>query len=288
LQKDRECKYCHKQFPNIEGKIFSNHVRWCSSNKTNGDKGKSNLSKSATLDKITITKNCEKCGREFDVIRNIRKDGSQVISQSEIRYCSRSCANGQIHSEEWKENIGKAFRGKTYKLEPVEQISKERKKRPHGLRRKVYVKKVVETKICPICGELYTKNTMTCGDKCGRQYRNRNVDKSSLKNYRQQCAFQFALNEYPNEFDFSLIEEYGWYKAKNHGDNLYGVSRDHIVSVKYGWLNNIPPEIIRHPANCRLMKHSDNVSKGEDCGMTIDELYFKIEKWNKKYNQSYV
>jgi len=107
--------------------------------------------------------------------------------------------------------------------------------------------------------------------------------KDTLYHYRMCCVFKFNLADYPEEFDFSLIEEHGWYSAKNRGNNLNGVSRDHIVSVKYGYQNNIDPNIISHPANCRLMLHGSNVSKGEKCGMTVEQLKEKIRQWDEKY-----
>ncbi len=111
----------------------------------------------------------------------------------------------------------------------------------------------------------------------------RERDLSKLSDYRYECAFKFSLNEYPAEFDFSLIEKYGWYRAKNRGDNLNGVSRDHIVSVKYGYENGIDPKIISHPANCRLLRHNDNVSKNRRCDLKIEELIAKIRVWDDKY-----
>lgn len=104
--------------------------------------------------------------------------------------------------------------------------------------------------------------------------------------YRRACNFKFNLANYPNEFKFELIEEHGWYKAKNKGDNLYGVSRDHIYSVKDGFLNKINPNIISHPANCRLVLHSDNASKGDRSDITIEELLGRIKCWDEKYIQS--
>ena len=100
-----------------------------------------------------------------------------------------------------------------------------------------------------------------------------------------KASFDFNLADYPEEFNFSLIEEYGWYSASNRGNNLNGVSRDHMVSVKFGYENNIDPNIISHPANCRLMRHNDNVSKNEDCSISLEELKVRIEKWNLKYNK---
>ena len=108
-------------------------------------------------------------------------------------------------------------------------------------------------------------------------------DLSSLTGYRKECSFSFNLSDYPSEFDFLLVEKYGWYRAKNRGDNLNGVSRDHIVSVLFGYENGIDPKIISHPANCQLLRHNENASKNKNCSLTIDELLVKISQWDDKY-----
>ena len=106
-----------------------------------------------------------------------------------------------------------------------------------------------------------------------------------LVNYRADCSFKFNVFDFPDEFDIGLVEQHGWYKAKNRGNNLTGVSRDHIVSVRYGFDNGISPELISHPANCQLLQHGMNVSKGKNCDLTIEELFVKISNWNDKYNK---
>lgn len=135
---------------------------------------------------------------------------------------------------------------------------------------------------CPECNIKF-KHLLNkfCSNKCA--INNRRVDNGSLKSYRNQCKFKFSLNEFNDEFDFSLIDNYGWYKAKNNGDNPDGVSRDHCLSVRYGFDNNIDPLIISHPANCQLVTQRENASKGSKCSITLEELLEKIEAWNNKY-----
>ena len=100
------------------------------------------------------------------------------------------------------------------------------------------------------------------------------------------CQFKFSLNEYPDKFDFDLVKKYGWYSAKNRGNNLNGVSRDHMFSIKEGFLQNIDPKIISHPANCQLLRHEDNFhKKGCKCSITLEELQKRINDWDKKYNK---
>lgn len=108
-------------------------------------------------------------------------------------------------------------------------------------------------------------------------------NKKGIERYRQLCEFKFGVKSFPKEFNLKLIQEHGWYQASNRGNNLNGVSRDHIISVKFGFENKIAPEIIAHPANCRLMRHINNQKKNIDCNMSLEDLKNKIKEWNKKY-----
>jgi len=126
------------------------------------------------------------------------------------------------------------------------------------------------------------RNSFFCSKECRITYNRKDLTPYQI--YYRNCQFKFGLSDYPNEFDFTLIEKYGWYQAKNHGNNLGGISRDHMISIKYGFENNIDFKIISHPANCKLMIHNENVSKHKNCSITLDDLLIKIEDWNKKYN----
>ena len=142
--------------------------------------------------------------------------------------------------------------------------------------------------ICPNCKLEFSsikKKQQYCSVRCSIINRNSNarLKRSALINYRADCSFKFNLKDFPLEFDFTLIEKYGWYKPKNRGNNLCGVSRDHMVSVKFGFDNSIDPNIISHPANCRLIRHSENVSKYSKNSITLEQLLNNIEKWDLKY-----
>ena len=68
-------------------------------------------------------------------------------------------------------------------------------------------------------------------------------------------------------------------------NNLDGVSRDHMFSVREGFEKGIDPKIISHPANCRLMIHNENISKNKKSFITIEELLDRIEKFEQKYKK---
>jgi len=120
-----------------------------------------------------------------------------------------------------------------------------------------------------------------CSPECRKRYKRRHLNE--YQKYRLDCNFRFNLSDYPDYFDFSLIEKYGWYSPTNKKNNLEGVSRDHIFSVREGFELGIDPKIISHPANCRLMKHTDNISKNKKSSITLEELLQKINEFDGKF-----
>lgn len=207
---------------------------------------------------------CLYCGKEL------------IKGDQRKKFCNASCAAkynnyGRKHSEETKKKIRLAVLKKCYSNINKKNISN------------VYIKS------CKYCGKNFDAklhpNQKCCSTACARNYRRlkgiQNVEEQQI--YRSQAKFKFALNSYPNEFDFGLIKENGWYKATNHGDNLKGISRDHMFSVNEGYKQCVDPYLISHPANCKLMKHEDNFKKLTKCSITLDELIDKVNKWNNKY-----
>jgi len=201
------------------------------------------------LEKVQITKKCNKCGETFIVFRKVDRLGNIRIPSKEKENCSRKCANSHKHSEVWKSNIGNSLR-----KPPIENI-------------------------CKICGITFLrkKKQHFCSRDCVNK--NRRLILSRKKQYRFECRFKFNVYDFPEKFDLNLILKYGWYSAKNHGDNMNGISRDHMYSINDGFKNNIPSHMISHPANCKLLPHSDNLLKMTKSSITIDELLERIKVW---------
>jgi hypothetical protein len=116
-----------------------------------------------------------------------------------------------------------------------------------------------------------------CNPVCWSTYTEKN--KKPFLLYRQRCNFDFKFEDYPKKFDLTLVEQYGWYSPTNKGNNLNGVSKDHMVSVRTGFELGIDPEIIKHPANCKIMLHRENQSKNKSSSITIEELLERIKHW---------
>jgi hypothetical protein len=177
---------------------------------------------------------------------------------SERVFCSKSCSAsftnlGKIKSEETKKKIGLANKGKNH--ENVIKYNSENSKR--------------KCKYC--CEYKIEKKHKTICDDCRVNY---------YEIYRPSCEFKFDIKKYKDKFDFKLVEQYGWYSPTNKGNNLNGVSRDHLYSVRNGFINKVDPEIMKHPANCGLMIHKDNNFKNYNSTITLDELLKRIKDWD--------
>ena len=194
---------------------------------------------------------CENCGNEHSGI------------YATGRFCCKKCA--------------RCFSTKAKRSLINEAVRKKLTKEP-----KYYTKKCL---CCEIEFKTKNKHNIFCGKKCSSKsnYGIKTKDDIGFI-YKQLCQFKFGLSSFPKEFNFNLINEHGWYKPKNHGDNLNGISRDHKLSIHSGYIQKINPYIISHPANCELKIHPENNKKNISNSITLDDLIEDIKKWNLKYN----
>ncbi len=272
------CPYCNMKM-NMNLRSFANHVRWCKSN----PKYKDILN--STVQKIRTTKannkklyifTCEVCGSEYSLYLT----ENQYNKKRYKKTCSAVCAKKltAIHSDKSKnDNISKG-------LQTSEKIHH----------------KVLYEKECEYCKskfKTYKSYVKFCSNSCAANYRSFLSISNKIKNissdyeqiklmkheYTKQCKFKFNLASYKDEFDFDLISQQGWYKPINHGNNLTGISRDHMVSIMEGFNNLVDPYIISHPANCQLLIQIENSKKRAKSSLSIDDLKLRIKDWNKKY-----
>lgn len=76
------------------------------------------------------------------------------------------------------------------------------------------------------------------------------------------------------------------FNKENKDKNKPLYVRDHIFGRKNGFNTGVFPEIIRHPANCQLITHGDNVRKSfknNDTEIELNELFNKIINWKLEY-----
>ena len=217
-------------------------------------KKKLNIKSLSRSKKCAIYK-CLNCGIDFKCYINDNR-----------KYCSRKCSviiNNSMrkHSIETKEKISKSLI-KSYSS----RVDINKNNKNNSTHRK-----------CRNCDSIVSFRKIIC-ETCRVSY---------YKYYRKLANFDFNVYDYPDEFNIDIIKKYGWYLPSNKGNNLGGVSRDHLYSVKYGFLNKVPLDIIKHPANCQIILHKDNNTKKTKCEISIDELLDRIRIWDIKYNKKF-
>lgn len=182
------------------------------------------------------------------------------------KYCNNSCAA----------TVNNTIKPKRTRFK-LDKRTENPKKYPHS--RVAFIN-------CPKTNKPYcSRNRDGSVRKCSPY-----ISKTDKEKYYKATLFKFNVYNYPAEFNLNLILENGWYccpsKFRKGTKNTNGVSRDHIFSVMDGFYNNIPPEVISHPANCQLSLHVDNLKKGRKSLISIDQLYEKIKSWDKKYKEN--
>jgi len=268
---ENNCPYCNGTFL-MNKKSFANHIRWCKDNPKYEEIRKSTILKNSVqhVPRIEYNLICENCNNSY----TITCTESEFKRGNYKKTCSSICAKELTQKKTTKE--------KNFKISQTlrENFSKQHKS--YNIEKKGY------EKTCPICQNIFftiKKEKICCSSICAVKYRKIKYAEYAEKKqlYKSQCEFKFALNEYKEDFDFSLVSKNGWYKATNHGDNLNGISRDHIISINDGFKLKIDPYYISHPCNCELMIHRENAKKQSKSNMTKDELIKKINEWNKTH-----
>lgn len=94
--------------------------------------------------------------------------------------------------------------------------------------------------------------------------------------YKTKCKFSFN----PNEIlvpGYELFIKSGMYHPVK---NPFGAVRDHMLSKEYGYIHNIDPSIISHPANCQFITNNENIRKSTNSCISHDELLLRIKTFD--------
>lgn len=253
-----KCEHCKEQFEN--SKIKANHIRW--KHKINDDylkQSKERINSYFDLklgEKKTFSVTCYKCNKIHSVIEREKQ-----FPKKEKYFCSRACANSKNFTEESR--LKKSIIAKN--SERVKLACK---------------KKTLPKNKCKCCSKL-TRNLNFCSRNCKKQNHLQTLNEK--EKYYNLAQFRFDLKKYPREFDFTLIQKHGWYKAKNKGDNPNGINRDHLYTISDGFKNNVDPLLLAHPANCKLITHTENLKKRGNSTITLEELLERIRNWDLKF-----
>lgn len=184
------------------------------------------------------------------------------------KFCSNSC----------RATFNNLQREKSIYEKSSKALSETLSKKP----KKNFPQCKVHFKQCRICNEFFLSKSSS-HEIC----KNLHCHKTK-KDYYTRCSFKFNVYEYPDYFDLFLIESFGWYSSgfvKNKPLNINGISRDHIFPISLGFKLKIDPYLISHPANCQLLPHKENQSKGSKLTISIDDLRERIIEFEAKYSK---
>lgn len=175
------------------------------------------------------------------------------------KFCSRSCSASYC-------NLKKGPRTEEVKKKIKETLLKNNALKP----RKEEKEKVIKQRFCrKCCKEVEVKKYAFC-NICRENF---------YLTYRSSAQFRFSIRDYSflfSEKEFQLIKEKGMYSPVNKRNNLKGVSKDHMFSVSNGFKLGISAEIISHPANCKLLIHTENMKKSSTNSISFLELLKRI------------
>lgn len=244
------CRFCGKECKNSNS--LKNHERLCKENPNHIDLSyltdngkKTSLKNKGKTSKKQYKIVCPKCGKEHIeyLTENSFKNGNFK------KYCSRSCANGHIHSELTKKKISngvKNYINKIYK-ENTHKVSKKENNV------KILVPKEKKKYICKKCGKEYYLTDIGCTSTfCSREclnyfktHRKEFLSDETLEKLRNAGKKSASINKEnkrsKNEIMFyELCENY--FKNVSHNEPIFnGWDADVIIhDIKYAILWNGP------------------------------------------------
>ena len=187
-----------------------------------------------------------------------------------------------------KELFGKSNRGKKRSKEFIENWQKTRKD-PNYIRPETSLE--TRSKIGKISSERMNSPKMQAHYRKINEEAGRWIPldlKSDAEIYFKLANWKFRMWDLiENPFQLDLIKEFGVFNCRT---NTKGVVRDHIFSRKEGFLIGLFPEILRHPCNCQILTHSDNVRKKkkryeDKSDISLEQLFFDIENYKKEWDE---
>ena len=103
--------------------------------------------------------------------------------------------------------------------------------------------------------------------------------------YKQADWIQRMFDIIDSKEQLDLLYKHGIFNAFT---NSRGVVRDHMYSRRSGFKNGVFPEILRHPCNCEILLHSENIAKKQQRyvdydSQTLEQLFEKILNYKKSW-----
>jgi len=184
---------------------------------------------------------CSRCAKKIALNDDVRKRIAKNVSKYQQ----------SLTSDDYEKRSNKARR--TIANEPLAWKMKKFKKKSESMKR-VHKNLTVKEKISR------NKKTRRTHERTGYW-----LSKSQIKTFRE---YGKAVWWYTRHNDLSVLENI---ERRGQGPNDFHL--DHKYSIKQGFLDNIPVEIIGSIANLEMINSRKNIVKRSDCSITKEELF---------------
>lgn len=151
------------------------------------------------------------------------------------------------------------------------------------------------------CLEKYGVEYVTQTESYKKKRKETLKEKYGSENYNNPNKTKHTRINNRTQFDDSVVDDFLSYKrvVVNRTMTIYRNNRtiinpnnlkrgiknyhiDHKISIKEGFLNNIPIEIITHPSNLEMIYYMDNLKKQYDCSISQEKLLEDIINFDKE------
>ena len=265
------CKQCKNEFEKTESSLQVFCSRDC---KNDFQRGKTfeNIYGEIKASEIKIKISNATQGENNPNFGNKWTDTQKEISSKRIK------SIWEERGEEWRRtNLGKSNRGKTRSQEFIKHWHSNNLNLS-GFRHSKDSKMIIGIKSKEKFSEEYKQNFRLKMEENGKWVPL--IELSDWEIYKRKTNWIEKMWDkiiLPSDFN-----EVGIFNSKT---NRLGYTRDHIFSKRCGFKIGLFPEILRHPVNCRCLKHSINSSKNSKSDICIDELFNNIKKFNGYWDE---
>lgn len=244
-----------------------------------------------------IIKHCQTCSAEFN-----------VWPSSNQKFCSKKCMglaftgnNNPNYANYWSEEnrikqsklvkskvddvyrikAGSANRGKKFDAERIKKMHQHRTSDSYVRNHNEEIRKIIGKKSKEKFTDSFKKNLRIKNEQLGNWVPlSQKTDWEIYKKQSNWISKMFDLIS--DEQQICLLNEN---KVFNSKTNRKGVVRDHKYSRYEGFINQVFPEILRHPENCEITLHSTNAKKRSNSSLTLEELFSSILNYNGNWKE---
>lgn len=203
----------------------------------------------------------------------------------------------KTHTERFKDPnnrfmAGSANRGKKFDQARIEKMHANRTRESYNIKpRSEHTKKLIGKKSSEKWTAEYRHRNRQSRERLGQwvkleDKKDRDIYFNASNWTKSKKPERDIFKLITNPACISYLEQLG--KFNPHANNTTGVVRDHIFCRADGLQYKVFPEILRHPANCQLLPHADNLSKKtkryrDRSDLTLQQLFDKIENYTEQW-----